>query len=426
MAERTLKAGVVGLGRGAARMVREMDVSPSVELYAAADIDADVLARFQAKFPRARAYDSIEKLAADPEVDAVFLSTPNRLHAEHAILLAEAGKHVMVQTPMAITLKEMEEMVAAAEQNNVHLLEGHSLAYMNWVRMIRQIVRSGELGKLGAIHVYASNAWLISVRTPEDLDPEEGGGVMFRNAPHQIDCIRLIGGGMLTSVRGTYSTWMPERSSPGYYAAYMEFADGTPAVVVQNSNGYFSLDELVNKRPGPREQAPGVVERGAVRAAIRDGSRDDKATYVEMGIGRSLDYGNAGTTAASSGLSDEGFADYDLPPGMVVVSCERGDILQSPNGLYVYSDEGLREVKMEQAGHQFIWYLQLEELYNVVVRGHKPFHSGRWGLATMEVALAIMESARTHRDVELTHQVEMDEDFDRVYRITPTEVTQFA
>ena len=426
MSERKLKAGVVGLGRGAARMVQEMAVSQHTELYAAADVDPDVLARFHAKFPAARAYESIDQLAADPEVEAVFLSTPNRLHAEHAIRLAEAGKHVMVQTPMAITLDGMQSMIAAAERAGVHLLEGHSLAYMNWVRMIRQIVRSGELGRLGAIQIHASNQWLISVRTPEDLDPAEGGGVIYRNAPHQIDCLRLIGGGLLKSVRGTFGTWLPERRSPGFYMAYMEFADGTPAVVTQNSNGYFSLDDLVNRRLSAAQQAPGVVERGAIRAAIRNGTRNDRATYVEMGIGRSLDYGDAGTTAAPSEPSDAGFADYDLPPGMVIVSCERGDILQSPDGLYVYADDGLREIKLAQGGHQFIWYLQLEELYNVVARGHKAFHSGRWGMATMEAALAITESARTHSDVELKHQVEMDADFDRAYTIEPVGVTRFS
>ena len=129
--------------------------------------------------------------------------------------------------------------------NHVKLLAGHSQAYATWVRMMRQIVRSGELGKLCAINVFASNGWLLSTRKGEDLDPAEGGGIVYRNAPHQIDCIRLIGGGKLKSVRGTYCQWMPERPWPGYYAAYMEFADGTPAVAIQNSYGYFSADELV-------------------------------------------------------------------------------------------------------------------------------------------------------------------------------------
>src|SRR6185295_19673367 len=106
MADRKLKAGVVGLGLGAARISREMEASPQFELYAAADIDPDALQRYHTVFPNARVYESIEKLAADPDVEAVWLSTPNRLHAEQTVFLANAGKHVMVQKPMAISLAE--------------------------------------------------------------------------------------------------------------------------------------------------------------------------------------------------------------------------------------------------------------------------------------------------------------------------------
>jgi phthalate 4,5-cis-dihydrodiol dehydrogenase len=411
MADRTLKAGVVGLGLGAARVSREMEASPQFELYAAADIDPDALQRYRTVFPNARLYDSIEKLAADPEVEAVWLSTPNRLHAAQTVLLANAGKHVMVQKPMAISLQEAEQMIEAADRNGVKLLAGHSQAYAMWVRMARQIVRSGKLGKLCAINVYASNGWLFSTRQPDDLDPRQGGGIVFRNAPHQIDCIRLIGTGALKSVRGTYGDWMPERPSPGYYAAYMEFSDGAPAVAIQNSYGYFSAAEMVTGT-SPEKEAPKVKKRGAVRKAFRDGTRNEAADYAQLGIGKPGDFGDPGADRMGAWYAD------DL--GIVIVSCERGDIRQSPNGLYVYDDEGVREVKLARGASPSTWYLQLQELYGAVVLGRKPLQDGRWGMATLEVALGIMESARTHQDVELTHQAEGDEG-DGAYSLEPEE-----
>src|SRR5438034_196478 len=154
-------------------MVREMEASPRFELYAAADIDPDARQRFQREFPDAKVYEGIERLAADPDVEVVWLSTPNRLHAQHAVLLADAGKHVMVQKPMALTLAEAGRMVEAADRNGVKLLAGHSKAYTSPVQMMRQIVRSGELGPLRAINVFASNGWLMSTRKAEDLDPAE-------------------------------------------------------------------------------------------------------------------------------------------------------------------------------------------------------------------------------------------------------------
>src|SRR5438874_6218850 len=148
MARPILKAGVVGLGLGAARIVYEMEASPDIELCAAADNDPDQLAHFHRVFPQVRTYDSIEKLAADPEVEAVWLATPNELHSEHTVTLANAGKSMMVQKPMCLSIQEAELMCEAAERNNVKLMVGHSQAYSNWVRLTRQIVRSGELGKL--------------------------------------------------------------------------------------------------------------------------------------------------------------------------------------------------------------------------------------------------------------------------------------
>jgi predicted dehydrogenase len=65
-------------------------------------------------------------------------------------------------------------MCDAADRNNVPLMVGHSQSYSNWVRPTRQIVRSGELGKLGAINVFASSGWLFGTRKLSDLDPRKG------------------------------------------------------------------------------------------------------------------------------------------------------------------------------------------------------------------------------------------------------------
>ena len=73
---------------------------------------------------------------------------------------------------------------------------------------------------------------------------EQGGGLIHRQGPHQIDVLRLLGGGMLRSVRGTTGKWHKERPIPGFYTAYMEFEDGTPATILHNGYGYFLTAEL--------------------------------------------------------------------------------------------------------------------------------------------------------------------------------------
>ena len=88
--------------------------------------------------------------------------------------------------------------------------------------------------------------------------------------------------------------------------------------------------------------------------------------------------------------------------GITVASFERGDIRQSPNGLYVYGDEGRREIPVE--GGRGVGMLELKEMHEAIVSGAPIIHDGRWGMATLEVGSAIIQSGRERREVMLTHQ----------------------
>ena len=172
-----------------------MEAMPDIQLVAAADINRRVLNTFQHRYG-AKAYDSIEKLCADPNVEAVWISTPNRFHAPHTIMAAEHGKHVVVEKPMAISLAEAEKMIETAEKHKVKLLCGHTQSYGPHIRTMRKIIESGELGRLCALHVWAYTDWMLRPRTAEELDINQGGGVPYRQGPHQIDTLRLLGGGI--------------------------------------------------------------------------------------------------------------------------------------------------------------------------------------------------------------------------------------
>jgi predicted dehydrogenase len=89
--------------------------------------------------------------------------------------------------------------------------------------------------------------------------------------------------------------------------------------------------------------------------------------------------------------------------GVILASFERGDVRQSPNGLYVYGDNGRREIPvLEDRGTGRV---ELEELWGALTENKPITHDGRWGMATLEVAVAIMQSARERREIRLTHQV---------------------
>ena len=86
----------------------------------------------------------------------------------------------------------------------------------------------------------------------------------------------------------------------------------------------------------------------------------------------------------------------------MVVSCARGDVRQSPNGLWVYDDDGQREVPVEGLHDERM--AELDEMYQALTTARPVRHDGRWGTATLEVVLAIMQSAHEHREIMLSHQ----------------------
>ena len=408
-AVKPLKLGVIGIGVGAAEMLPPMERAQYIDLFAGADINPDVRARFQERYPNARVYASAEELVADPDVEAVWISTPNMYHAPMTILAANHGKHVVVEKPMALDMKQAEEMVEACKKNGVYLVAGHTQSFQPHIRLMRSIVRSGQLGALGAINAIAYTDWMIRPRTWEELDPNQGGGMVYRQTPHQIDSIRSIGGGLVKNVRGMYGQWMKERPIPGYYSAFMEFESGVSAVAIHNGYGYFVASELVPWGDANTRYTP--EERNEIKRQMRAGTRQESEEKLSLRIG------GEGEQQIFRGEREETWKPNDL--GIVIVSCERGEIRQSAHGLYVYDDDGLWEYKFST--NPLDRDQELEEMYKAVREGEPVFHSGEWGLGTLEVGLAINESTKTHKDIELTHQVEMPDEYDATYPVDVAE-----
>jgi len=405
MADEPLRLGVIGIGVGAAEMLPPMENAEFIDLFAGADINPDVRKRFGERYPNALVYESAEDMVKDPDIEAVWISTPNMYHAPMTILAAQHGKHVVVEKPMALNMKQAEEMVVTAEKNRVKLIAGHTQSFMPHIRLMRQIVRSGRIGALGAVNAIAYTDWMLRPRTWEELDPEQGGGMVFRQTPHQIDSIRSIGGGKIRNVRGMFGQWMPERPMPGYYSVFMEFESGVPAVAIHNGYGYFLGSEMVPWGDANTRYTP--AERNEIKRQMREGTRKENEEKLSLRIG------GEGERQIFRTVHDEVWKPNDL--GIVIVSCERGEIRQSANGLYLYEDDGVKELLVES--HPLGRDDELRELYNAVRLDKRVFHSGAWGMATLEVGLAINESTKTHKQIELTHQIEMPDEYDMEYPV---------
>lgn len=387
---RTLRFGIAGLGIASTAIIPEFAGRPHLQLTAAADIRKEGLEKFAREF-EAETYTSVAEMCKSPNVDAIYVCSPNHLHCEHVVTAAEHGKHVIVEKPMALSLEECERMNDAAERNGVKLLCGHTHSFDPPVRKMREIVASGMLGRLGMINTWNFNEFMYRPRMPQELDPARGGNVVFNQGPHQVDVVRLIGGGMVRSVRAMTGIWDPRRRAEGAWCAYLEFEDGVPATLVYNGYGHFDVAEFTGwMGEGPRDPDYNLRVRRALAAV--------KSDEEEWAMKEAQRYGG--------GAQRHRATDGERPQphfGLTIVSCERGDIRQSLHGLYIYGDEEKWEVPVADTLRGRA--AELEELYAAVVEDRPVFHDGRWGMATLEVVLGIMQSARERREIMMHHQV---------------------
>ena len=170
-----LRIGVAGLGRAFTLMVPTFRQHPRVQLVAAADPRAEARERFARDFG-APTYGSIEELCADRGVQAVYVATPHQDHAAHAIAAIRAGKHVLVEKPMAIALEEAQSMVDAARAAGVHLIVGHSHSFDAPIARAHAIVASGELGRVRMITRSTSPISSTACAAPRSWTPRAAAG----------------------------------------------------------------------------------------------------------------------------------------------------------------------------------------------------------------------------------------------------------
>jgi phthalate 4,5-cis-dihydrodiol dehydrogenase len=372
--------GIVGMGAAGWAFLPAIRNSPAFKLVAVAEPAEDVRQSIVSE-TGAATHAELAAMLRQPDVEAVYVATPTELHPEHVAQAAAAGKHVLTEKPMAIRVDQAQAMVQAAERAGVVLQVGHSHSYDLPIARMREIVRSGALGRVRMIHTWNFTDWMARPRRPAEFDVTQGGGVTYRQGAHQIDILRLIGGGLVRSVRATMFDWHETRRSIGAHTIMLQFADGAAATAVYNGYGHFSGSELTG----------GVGEWGNIEQTRR--AKADAALSPEQELA-------AKRKRARSAIP------IDVPHqphfGLTVVSCERGDIRQSPDGLLLYSERGREEIALPK--DKSPRDLVLAEFADAIA-GKPTTHTGRWGLANLEVCTAAIESSRSGREIELQHQV---------------------
>jgi len=370
---------------------------PYVKLTAAADLRREAREKFKSEF-QGEVYEDAEDLFKSKNVDAVYIATPHQCHAEHVLMAAAQRKHAIVEKPMALTLAECDAMIRAAEQSGIQLLVGHTHGFDPPILEMRRIVRSGALGAVKMIHTWNFTDFLYRPRRPEELDTKLGGGIIFNQVPHQVDIVRWVGGGLVRSVRAMTGIWDSSRPTEGSHVSYLEFVDGTAATIVYSGYDHFDSDEFHSwiGEGGKRKEPSG---HGRARRALKASKGAEEEALMKAATG----YG--GTRQRREAFDEGGTERYHPHFGITIVSCERGEMRPSPKGVFVYSEEGKREIPVPLGRTASDKGKVIDEFYDAVVNDRPVLHDGKWGKATLEVCLAILESARKREEIFLSHQV---------------------
>ena len=321
--------------------------------------------------------------------DAVYVATPTELHPEHAALAFAANKHVLTEKPMAITIDQGQAMIAAAERAGVVLLVGHSHSYDLPIKTMHEIVGS-RIARPRAHDPHLEFHGL-------DLSAAAAGRTRHFprwrcDVPSGLASVRHYPPArrrLVKTVHARTFDWDVARRSIGAHTVFMQFDDGAAATAVYNGYGYFSTMELIED-----VTEWGFTEPLAQRAPVR---RSTGSAADELAAKRK----RAGGAIPASAPHQPHF-------GLTLVSCERGDIRQSPDGLFVYSDKGREEIKL--ANDRSPRDLVLDEFAAAIAGKARAIHDGRWGFANLEICLAAIESSKSGKAIEMKHQRSTDQE----------------
>jgi len=390
---RRIGLGICGLGRAFSLMLPTFARDVRVRPVAATTPGRAARDRFEREF-EAPTYDDLESLCRDPAVEAVYIASPHQFHREHAEIAARAGKHVLVDKPLALTLEDAEGMVMAAREAGVHLIVGPSHSFDEPVALVHRLIASGEVGRVRMINALNFTDFLFRPRRPEELDPATGGGVLSSQAIHQIDVVRRLGGGLVRSVTAAIGDWDAARPTEGAYSALMRFEDGAFASLTYSGYARYDSDELMDW-VGELGHAKDPRAYGKARTALAEIVDEEAETAAK----RRRNYGFPDSKPDLDGPFPQAHEHF----GFVVVSCECADLRLTPRGVWIMGD---REKRFVDAGPPDIPRRGvMDALYEAAVFGREPLQSGEWGLASLEACLAIRQSAHEGRTIELRRQI---------------------
>jgi predicted dehydrogenase len=294
-------------------VIPPLRVSAGNRLLAVASRDAGRAAAYAKEWGIERAHGSYEALLADPEIDAVYIPLPNHLHAEWTIRAARAGKHVLCEKPLALTVAEVNAMEAAARESGVVLAEAFMYRHHPQTLKVKGLVDGGAIGAPR----FLRGTFTFQLDRPDDvrLRPEWGGGCLWDVGCYPLSFARfvlgaepaVVFGSAMVGPTGIDETFAGQLVFPGGafvqieasfrapYRTHFEVTGSEGTIVVRQPWKPEDLPLLVTRDDGTDEIAVGGDDRYLLEIEdLADSARTGRPSRVGLGESR----GNVATIVA--------------------------------------------------------------------------------------------------------------------------------
>ena len=232
-----IRWGVIGAGGIAdRRTIPGMMLCSNAELTAVMEINTELAEKCREKWNCPRAYISEKELLADPEIDAVYIASPVVLHARQAMMAADAGKHILIEKPLAMTSEEGKKVLDYCEERGVQVAAGLMMRFGSYVQEMKKAIAEGKIGR--PVSAYSQ----FTCRYPDmpgvwrQSKKAGGGGAMMDMGVHTIDLMQYVLGSKVKQVAAFQDTLSFRYEVEDSSMVMMRMENGTQCVVQSNFN----------------------------------------------------------------------------------------------------------------------------------------------------------------------------------------------
>lgn len=274
--------GLVSTARINRRLIPAIRMSERGELVAVASRTLDKAQAYAAEWEIPQAFGSYAEMFASGEVDAVYISLPNELHAPMTIEALNAGMHVLCEKPFSITVEAVDEMFAAAERNKRALAEAFMYRHHPQTKKMGEMIQEGRLGEIQSVSAHFSfpiSKAAVDGQRNVRLEASLGGGAVWDVGVYPISLAQYVMGGAPTHVWGAMQS---EFEVDIAFAGQMLFSGGRSAQFTCSFDSVFQTRAEIRGTKGRLELTRPFTGTDMPDRAMTFFSRDGEPTVIEI------------------------------------------------------------------------------------------------------------------------------------------------